>query len=164
MKKIIACVLCCMLLTACFFKFEYEVGTSSTKSEEKPLITEKTEVINAKDISTEGLGIYKQNSHMYMGIGSETKVTIYTDAQRDTDGIIMWDDSQSFALIAEINGKTFELVEKNMISLGTIEYMAYEDMETGNFHILCKKMAGAGLILTDFEYDKETEQIGRVQV
>ena len=96
--------------------------------------------------------------------GSKTTVTKYTAAQRDTDGIIMLDDSPSFSLIAEINGETFELVEKERISLGTIEYMAYEDMETGNFHVLCKKMAGAGFVLTDFEYNKETEQFTKSQI
>ena len=126
MKKILAVMLLLCMMTAC--TSAEQVANENidnpeivTPLEDKfRLIKKSNEDINYGDY--ELLGHYKTNID---GIDEEVDINLYTSAQRDKMGNLMWDDSQDWFLTVEasdglymlynerINGKAYMKVMKS---------------------------------------------------
>jgi hypothetical protein len=85
--------------------------------------------------------------------GNEESIELYTSAQKDSKGEIMWDDGQKWLLLVRDEDKDYVLFD-DFIQLGDLEFWLYTENE-GKYHISTLIPASAGLSFTDYTYDEE---------
>lgn len=83
--------------------------------------------------------------------GTEETIGLYTTAQRDSKGEIMWDDGQIWILAVHGKDKDYELFN-SYVQLGGIQFYVFTADDT--FHITTVENTTAGLKLTDYLYNK----------
>lgn len=88
------------------------------------------------------------------GDGTEEIIGLYTTAQRDSKGEIMWDDGQVWILAVHGVDKDYELYN-NYVQLGSIQFYVFTADDT--FHITTVENTTAGLKLTDYVYNKSED-------
>lgn len=86
--------------------------------------------------------------------GFDNKISIYTAAQRDSKGNIMWDDGQRWLFIAEGKDKDYVFFD-DYVQIGTINYHIYT--EDNQFNILSSHVGTANLTLSNYEYDTQNQ-------
>ena len=79
---------------------------------------------------------------------------MYTAAQKDSKGNIMWDDGQRWLFIVEGKEKDFVLFD-DYVQIGTINYHIYT--EDNQFNILSSHVGTANLTLSNYEYDNQNQ-------
>lgn len=87
-------------------------------------------------------------------------VTIYTNAEKDDEGDFMWDDSNKFMIVVEINDKSFILMEEEVISLGIPHVDVLEDTD-GKLHIILNDKRTAVYKVYDHEYNVQNSTFDR---
>lgn len=90
------------------------------------------------------------------GDGQMEYVQMFTAAQRDQSGNIMWDDGQNWLLTVRGEGKEYVLFE-GYVQLGEIKYWAYTAGSDSKLHITTLQPGSASLQVMDFEYDADTD-------
>ncbi len=112
---------------------------------EKPIFS--TEKFPSKDYTL--LDSYEFDIN---GDGTEETIALYTTAQRDSHGEIMWDDGQTWALVVHGKDKDYELY-KNYVQLGSIQFYAFTADDI--FHIATVESTTAGLKFVDYVFNKD---------
>ena len=109
-------------------------------------ITEKNSVTAVQNGWTE---VGKAN--LSLSDGKTAVVKLYTSAQKDENGELMWDDGNTWILEAESNGDYYALINK-YIQLGKVDFTAGED-ENGNASITAVISTGTGITVEKYTYN-----------
>lgn len=91
------------------------------------------------------------NASLSLSDGQTASVKLYTSAQKDENGELMWDDGNTWLLEAEINGDYYPLINK-YIQLGKVNFTAGED-ENGNASITAVISTGTGVTVEKYTYN-----------
>lgn len=86
--------------------------------------------------------------------GTEEKIRMYTEAQKDSSGEILWDDGQNWLFVVQDTEKDYILAQE-YVQLGTIEFYIYTIGD--KFHIGTISARTASLVLTSYYYDKDKD-------
>ncbi len=116
---------------------------------------------------SDDLTLYKSVSLDESSVGADhgfTGAMLYTTAGKDEDGEFMWDDSQEFALVVEHDSGYHELIPRQMIQLGEIDFKTFYEVETNDFHVLAEYNQMAGVKIVDFVYDEEKGEFNETVV
>jgi len=134
-------------LTACV--------NENSKNGNDPIIDEnKKEVISSsikEDISQ--LTLLESFNYDFDFDGTEEAMNLYTSAQKDSKGEIMWDDGQVYELIIHDDDKDFILFNE-YVQLGHINYYVY--LENNVFTVTIVSPRTASLTVTDYVFDKDS--------
>lgn len=84
--------------------------------------------------------------------GTEEEINLYTSAQKDNNGEIMWDDGQVFKLIIHDTNENFVLFDE-YVQLGKVNYYVYLEKDVFTISIISPRTAS--LTITDYVYDKD---------
>lgn len=84
----------------------------------------------------------------------EEIIELYTTAQRDEDGEMMWDDGQKWFLLVHDEDKEYILFDE-YVQIGTLEFWVFTSKN--DYHILTLQTGSAVLKLSDYTYDIERE-------
>jgi hypothetical protein len=126
-----------------------------TENENNQIVDEsKKEVISSsqeEDFSQ--LTLLESFNYDYDLDGTEEAINLYTSAQKNSDGEIMWDDGQIFKLIIHDDDKIFILFDE-YVQLGKINYYVY--LENDIFTITVISPRTASFTVTDYVFDKDT--------
>lgn len=84
----------------------------------------------------------------------EEIIELYTTAQRDENGEMMWDDGQKWFLLVHDGDKEYILFDE-YVQIGTLEFWVFTSKN--DYHILTLQTGSAVLKLSDYTYDIERE-------
>ncbi len=84
----------------------------------------------------------------------EEIIELYTTAQRDKNGEMMWDDGQKWFLLVHDEDKEYILFDE-YVQIGTLEFWVFTSKN--DYHILTLQTGSAVLKLSDYTYDIERE-------
>lgn len=90
------------------------------------------------------------------GDGQMENVQMFTAAQRDQSGNIMWDDGQNWLLTVRGDDREYVLFE-GYVQLGEIKYWAYTAGNDSKLHITTLQPGSASLQVMDFVYDAKKD-------
>lgn len=124
------------------------------KSMEQEIDDEFEEITSQSKVDLENLTLLDEYLYDFNLDGFEEKISMYTSAQRDPDGNIMWDDGQRWLFIAEGRDEDYVLFD-DYVQIGTIDFHIYTEDE--KFNILTSNVGTANLTLNNYEYDDEKE-------
>lgn len=86
------------------------------------------------------------------------QLEVYSTAGYDTDGQLLLNDGQEWAVIVRKGDQIYPVFEPDYIQLGQIEYKVYTEYAEENiFHILVSKVQGAGIQMYDAYYDRVSD-------
>ena len=114
MKKILALVFVLCMITACkqtgpVVNEVVDTPQPVQPIEEVTLIEKSADAVNVENL--ELLGHYTAEIE---GIENEAEIELYTSAQRDRTGELMWDDSQEWLLIVSTDNATYKLYDQRI--------------------------------------------------
>lgn len=134
---------------------EVEKAEESEKQEEEEGKEKFTAIYPSTDkLSIENLTLLDSTTVDINGDGKEETIELYTTAQRDSKGEIMWDDGQKWFLIVKDKDKEYVLFDE-YVQLGTLEFWVYDSR--GESHIVTLQTGSAVLKLSDYVYDSEKD-------
>lgn len=109
--------------------------------------------ITEKNSATAVQNGWSETGHASLSLsdGQTASVKLYTSAQKDENGELMWDDGNTWLLEAEINGDYYPLINK-YIQLGKVNFTAGED-ENGNASITAVISTGTGITVEKYTYN-----------
>lgn len=87
------------------------------------------------------------------GDGVNEKIELYTSAERDDDGEMMWDDGQLFLLMVSKGDAIYPLLNE-YVQLGQVHFNVWYDVENRPV-INTMILTGAGFSMYNYTYDKE---------
>lgn len=127
----------------------------NTENENNQIVDEnKKEVISSSPVEDfSQLTLLESFNYDYDLDGTEEAINLYTSAQKNSDGEIMWDDGQIFKLIIHDDDKIFILFDE-YVQLGKINYYVY--LENDIFTITVISPRTASFTVTDYVFDKDT--------
>ncbi len=86
--------------------------------------------------------------------GEDEKVAMYTRAEKDKSGEIMWDDGQDWIILVEGKDNDYVLFD-NYVQLGTIQLFAYTVDD--DFYIVTIQSGTANLTVKEYKFNKEIQ-------
>ncbi len=96
----------------------------------------------------EGMNLWKVDESI-----EECKISVYTSAAIESNGEILLDDNNEFAVLASIQGKEYILLEREPIQLGVPEVSIYMDYEANNqINIILSDMRTAQCKISQYLY------------
>lgn len=118
----------------------------------------KAEVVSiANDkINTQELTLLSKTEVDIDDDGELENVEMYTAAQRDEKGNMMWDDGQNWSLVVKDGDNEYHLFNE-YVQLGELKYWVYTSGEKSEFHITTVMPTTAGLLMTDYVFDKDSK-------
>lgn len=129
---------------------EIVAGLMMAGQESEDKIVNK-EIESVKDLNTAELTLLDSYSVDIFGDGEEETISMYTDAAKDPEGNIMWDDGQKWTLAVEGSDKTFVLFD-DYLQLASIEYFVYTVDE--EFYISTVSSGTANLTMANYRYNR----------
>lgn len=88
----------------------------------------------------------------FNGDGKKETISMYTTAQRDDNGEMMWDDGQKWFLLINDEDDEYVLFD-DYVQLGTLEFWVFTSKD--DYHIMTLQTGSAVLKLSDYTYDHE---------
>lgn len=105
-------------------------------------------------VSLENLTLLDEYEFDFDGDNKMEKVNMYTSAQKDENGEIMWDDGQRWLFVVHNDDKDYVLFD-DYVQIGSIKSYVYTIDE--QFYIASMTTATANLTLKSYLYDSETD-------
>lgn len=112
------------------------------------------EIESVENMDTTDLTLLDSYSVDVFGDQEEETISMYTDAQKDPEGNIMWDDGQQWTLVVEGRDKDFVLFD-DYLQLASIEYFVYTVDE--EFYISTVSSGTANLTMTNYRYNRDKD-------
>ena len=162
MKKSMTTVLVAvsmMLFSGCG-DIQLQKEVSSVNPVETPAVEvsqEKKEVILPEEDTAylDGLNLFKQTE--VSTVDGEVFINLYVDAELDSQGELILDDGQEWALIAYKDDVAYPLIPRTYIQNGELNYTVYTDYEESDkLHIIGQLSASAEVYYYDFTYEDNT--------
>jgi hypothetical protein len=117
--------------------------------EEKP---KSTVIEPTNKVNTDGLSLLDSYEFDIDGNGNNEIISLYTTAEKDANGEIIWDDGQNWKLLVEGGDKDYILFD-DYVQLGSIKFYAYTSHDS--FYITTIQTGTANLKLTEYHFDKQ---------
>ena len=153
------CLKIAILIVAIIFPLTgCQVGKSSPpvgqdkKSEEK-------KVILAKSVDPSKEGSWTKLSEFTIDLDGDEKeetIGLYTSAERDAKGEIMWDDGQNWLLLVEDDNFYYPLFSR-YVQLGSVYFTIAYHGEEKEPTVTVLVSTGGGLTLTNYLYDSKSQ-------
>ena len=143
MKKII------FLLLA----FSLSIGIiGCTKAPIDNKVVESKEIPSTDKIDVSNLTLLDEYLFDFDEDGEEERIAMYTAAEKDENGEIVWDDGQNWLFLVQDTDKDYVLFD-DYVQLGNIDFYVYtlED----DFYIDTVQVGTANLTLKSYHYDKD---------
>lgn len=115
---------------------------------------EQTEVVVIKEsekVDTTGLSLLDSYSLNIFGDQEDETISMYTDAEKDNEGNIMWDDGQTWKLIVHGEDKDFVLFD-DYLQLASIDFFIYTLDE--DFYLSTVNSGTANLTVKEYKFNK----------
>lgn len=161
LKKIILLFLVVSLLLMSFgcIKVDNTEKDPVVENPEVPEIPESPEefevVIKPVDkINIDNLSILDEFDFDFDNDGNEEKFAMYSAAQRDLNGEIVWDDGQDWLFVVHDSDKDYVLVDE-YVQLGSTNFNIYTIEE--EFYIATYSGRTASLTLNIYHFNKEND-------
>ncbi len=127
------------------------LGEAITKGEAQGTDAPKSKpILPGKKIDTEDYSVLDSYKFDLNEDGKEETIALYTTAQKDSNGKIMWDDGQIWVLAVHGDNNDYELYN-NYVQLGSIQFYIFTADDT--FHVTTVENTTAGLKLIDYVYN-----------
>lgn len=126
---------------------EFILAGQQSESEKEVVVIEPSE-----DLDTNNLTLLDSYSIDIYGDEEDEKISMYTTAEKDPEGNIMWDDGQNWTIAIEGKERDF-IIFDDYLQLASLEFFVYTIDE--DFYISTVNSGTANLTLTDYKYDKE---------
>lgn len=88
--------------------------------------------------------------------GREDTLGLYTTAQRDEQGNMMWDDGQNWLLLVQSGAQFYPLMAE-YVQLGSVYFTVSKYIEDGTIKVSTIVPTGANLSLVNYHFDWEKE-------
>lgn len=134
-----------------------EIMEAGQEEENTEIITE--EINSIENFDTSDLTMLDSYSVDIFGDEVEETISMYTDAKKDPEGNIMWDDGQRWILAVEASDKSFILID-DYFQLASIEYFVYTIDD--EFYISTVSSGTANLTMTNYRYNGENDSFKKV--
>ncbi|MGE5404503.1 MAG: hypothetical protein ACM3PP_06145 [Candidatus Saccharibacteria bacterium] len=85
--------------------------------------------------------------------GAEESIELFTSAQRDSKGEMMWDDGQKWLLLLRDENKGYVLFD-DRIQLGQMQFGAYVETN-GSFHVVTIQDNSVNIEYTDYLFNPQ---------
>ncbi|MDR1209225.1 MAG: hypothetical protein LBK41_02765 [Clostridiales bacterium] len=105
----------------------------------------------ARQVSTDGLNEFWRAEDISLN-GYSSAVTVYTSAQRGSDGEFMFDDGNTWAVLVEKGGDVFPLFPREYVQLGGVRAAALTDAD-GAARVILTVRQSASYTVLDCAYD-----------
>lgn len=105
-------------------------------------------------VDVENLTVLDEYSFDFDNDGEEETIAMYTVAQRDSKGEIIWDDGQNWLFVVHDTDKDYVLIDE-YVQLGSIDFNIFIIEE--EFYIAAYSARTASLSLKLFQYDSEND-------
>lgn len=122
------------------------------KNMEQGIEDETTEIKPQDKVDLSNLTLLDQYIYDFNLDGFDEKISMYTAAQRDENGNIMWDDGQRWLFVVEGKDEDYVLFD-DYVQLANINYHVYT--EDDEFNIVSSYVGGANLTLSNYKYDTQ---------
>lgn len=109
------------------------------------------EIPSVAKLSVEGLTILDEYEYDFKGNGEMAKIVTYTNAEKDENGEIMWDDGQRWLIVVH-NGDVDYVLFDDYVQLGQINSYIYTIED--DFYIATLSSGTANLTLKSYLYDR----------
>lgn len=118
----------------------------------------EVQLINPTDqkISTKDLTLIDEYNIDVDNDQKEEKIELYTEAQKDANGEMMWNDGQNWLLLVKDINKTYILFN-GYVSIGTIKFWVYTEGINNQLHITTLQASTADMLLTDYIFNSEKD-------
>lgn len=90
----------------------------------------------------------------FNGDGKLDTISMFTTAQRDENGEMMWDDGQKWFLLINDEDNEYVLFD-DYVQLGTLQFWVFTSKD--EYHIMTLQTGSAVLKLSDYTYDYKKE-------
>lgn len=115
----------------------------------------ETEIIDyTEDVDLDELTLLDSYSVDIYNDGEDETISMYTDAEKDPEGNIMWDDGQTWKIIVEGTDKNFLLFD-DYLQLASMEFFVYTVDD--DFYISTISSGTANLTMENYKYNRENE-------
>lgn len=128
---------------------EEPADNKDTDNKVEEIVINPSEKVNIQDLT-----LLDEYDFDFDNDGNEEKIAIYTAAQKDSNGVIAWDDGQDWLFAVHDTDKDYVLLDE-YVQLGNIDFFVYTIDD--DFHIATVDGRTASLKLTIYRYDKENE-------
>lgn len=119
---------------------------------DEPTITEEIQASSSLD--TSGFTLLDSYSIDIYGDEEDEKISMYTDAEKDPEGNIMWDDGQNWTIVVQGKEGSFVLFD-DYLQLASLEYFVYTVED--DFYIATVNSGTANLTMTEYLYIEESD-------
>lgn len=147
MKRIIALSAIVLGLVMC--GCENMVPDSSVAGE---LVQEKQNVEVKTEKNQACKTVISETEYDFDGDGNDDSVVLMTSAEAD-DGELLWDDTNTWCIYAEINGQLYEFYDKKL-STGKVSYSVFEN-KNGKPVVTVIEETSASYRITEYIYEKD---------
>lgn len=114
-------------------------------------------------ISTEELTLLDAYEYDFDDDGELESIELYTRAEKDEKGEIMWDDGQEWLLLVR-DGEQKYILFNQYVQLGKIQYWVYTAGKDNDFHITTIQPGSASLLLTEYTFDKDKQAFKKKEI
>lgn len=130
------------------------VDKEDTQDNEGPIEETDGIIIEATDkVDVTGLSLLDSYIIDFDNNGTDETISLYTAAEKDSNGEIMWDDGQKWKLLVEGTDTDYVLFD-DYVQLGSIKFYVYTSDD--DFYITTIQTSTASLNLTEYSFNKES--------
>lgn len=140
------------ILNGCQTKASNEIADSSEKNSETKIIWE---TMNDPRLNTSWTKINEFNVDLDMDL-KEDYLGLYTTAERDKQGTLMWDDGQNWLLLVQSGDKFYPLYFE-YVQLGSVYFTVSKYSEDTTTIVTAIVPTGSNLKLINYKYDKDKQ-------
>lgn len=169
-NKLLASCLVLVTLICLFLAYQlYQVGQTPPPQPEAE-VTPPVVQTKAPETMTIGMATTKKDTSALTSIsttamdfnadGKEDEVKLFTAAQKDASGKIMWDDGQNWLLLVTIGDKEYQLFD-GYVQIGELVPYVYTSGDN-ECHISLLQPGSASMTFTDFKYDPLSEEFEKI--
>jgi hypothetical protein len=131
------------------------LGLLLVSCQQKPANNNSDELIAPTDvIDLTNLELFWQ-SDISFELEDNATLSIYVRANKDENGELLFDDGQDWSLILESSLGKYALFPRQYVQLGRVSCLAFLDSDH-ILHVLVTVLQGAGYMMYDCVYEKET--------
>ncbi len=127
---------------------------SSTASSKTTAIAPSTKTLEQY---VEGMEVYDSFTYDFDKDGQNEDIVLAVDAERGSDGKVIFDDGQEWALCIRMKDVCYPIFLRGYVQIGYLEYTLYESpASVPTLLISCRQ--GAGIQIFDCVYDSPGKQ------
>ena len=130
------------------------VDNEDTQDNDDPIKEPEGTIIEATTkVDVSGLSLLDSYIIDFDNNGTDETISLYTAAEKDSKGEIMWDDGQNWKLLVEGTDKDYVLFD-DYVQLGSIKFYVYTSDD--DFYITTIQAGTASLTITEYRFNKES--------